>query len=381
MYGMSQSERICTRCVCDTTIPNIRFDENGVCNFCKSHDLLLLYYPQDKVRQREELSELIKKIRGKGIGKKYDCIMGVSGGTDSTYALYLAKKLGLRPLAVHFDNGWDTEIATKNIKNAVSILNIDLFTYTADWEEFRNLQIAFLKASVPGIEIPTDVAIHGVLYKAAIKNNIKYILGGQSFMTEGTVPREWSYMDGTYVKSVNKQYGKIQLQTYPNATINQIAYNTFVRGIKQIPFLNYIQYSKREAQQVLQRELGWTYYGGHHHENIYTKFSSAWYLREKFNIDKRKISLSGPVRMGHMSREEAIEELGKEPTIEHDLVEYCIKKLKISQQQFDDIMALPPKTFHDYHTSYSILHKLRFFVKLAVRMKIITPVLYEKYIA
>lgn len=200
-------------------------------------------------------------------------------------------------------------------------------------------------------------------------------------MTEGTVPREWSYMDGTYVKSVNKQYGKIQLQTYPNATINQIAYNTFVRGIKQIPFLNYIQYSKREAQQVLQRELGWTYYGGHHHENIYTKFSSAWYLREKFNIDKRKISLSGPVRMGHMSREEAIEELGKEPTIEHDLVEYCIKKLKISQQQFDDIMALPPKTFHDYHTSYSILHKLRFFVKLAVRMKIITPVLYEKYIA
>ena len=187
-------------------------------------------------------------------------------------------------------------------------------------------------------------------------------------------------MDGTYVKSVNKQYGRIPLKTYPNATIYQISYYTFVRGIKQIPFLNYIQYSKKEAQQVLQRELAWTYYGGHHHENIYTKFSSAWYLRKKFNIDKRKISLSGPVRMGHMSREEALEELAKEPPIEPELVEYCIKKLKLSQQQFDDIMALPPKTFHDYHTSYSMLQRLRFFVKLAVKMKIITPVLYEKYI-
>jgi len=372
--------RICTRCVCDTTIPNIQFDENGVCNFCKSHDLLLQYYQQDKARRQDKLSELITKIRGKGIGKKYDCIMGVSGGTDSTYALYLAKQLGLRPLAVHFDNGWDTDIATKNIENAVSILDIDFFTYTVDWEEFRNLQVAFLKASVPGIEVPTDVAIHGTLYKTAIANDIKYILGGQSFMTEGTVPREWSYMDGTYVKSVNKKYGRIPLRTYPNATIYQIAYNTFVRGIKQIPFLNYIQYNKKEAQQVLKKELGWTYYGGHHHENIYTKFSSAWYLKKKFSIDKRKISLSGPVRMGHISREEALEELGKEPPIEPELVEYCIKKLELSQQQFDDIMTLPLKAFHDYHTSYNMLQRFRFFVKLAVKMNIITPVLYEKYI-
>lgn len=371
---------ICSRCVCDTTIPGIRFDDRGVCNFCKSHDLLLQYYPQDETDRQHLLNELVDRIKQRGKKKKYDCIVGVSGGTDSTYTLYMTKKLGLRPLAVHFDNGWDTVTAVTNIKNATSKLDIDLYTYVVDWEEFKNLQVAFLKASVPGIEVPTDVAIHGALYRAAIKEGVKYILGGQSFMTEGTVPRDWSYIDGTYVKSVHRKYGTVPLKTFPNATIYQIAYYTFIKNIKQIPLLNYIRYSKEEAREILQKELDWTYYGGHHYESVYTHFSSAWFLYRKFNIDKRKISLSGPVRMGHMLRREALEDLGHPPPIDQEIAGYCIKKLGLTQKEFDEIMALPPKTFHDYHTSYPLLQKCRFLLRMAAKLKFITPVLYEKYV-
>jgi len=213
-----------------------------------------------------------------------------------------------------------------------------------------------------------------------MKEKVKYILGGQSFMTEGTVPREWSYMDGTYVKSVNNIFGKLLLKTYPNATIYQLIYYTFIKRIKQIPLLNYVKYDKKEARKVVEKELGWTYYGGHHYENVYTKFASGWYLYHKFNIDKRKVSLSGPVRMGSMSPEEAREELKKEPTVSNAVVDHCVKKLGLSQQEFNEIMDLPPKTFHDYHTSYTVLKKFRGFVKLAVKLGILTPVLYEKYL-
>ena len=368
------------RCGFDTTIPGIRFDKNGVCNFCQSHDALLQYYPQDENIRRQRLKELIEQIKHKGRRKKYDCMVGVSGGTDSTYTLYLTKKLGLRPLAVHFDNGWDSDIAVTNIKNATTKLDVDLYTYVVDWEEFKSLQIAFLKASVPCIEVPTDVAIHGTLYKVATEEKVKYILGGQSFMTEGTVPREWSYMDGTYVKSVNNIFGELPLRTYPNATIYQLFYYTFIKRIKQIPLLNYVQYHKKEARKVVEKELGWTYYGGHHYENLYSHFAFGWYSYHKFNIDKRKISLSGPVRMGYMSREEARKELNKEPPIDKEIVSYCIKKLGLTQHEFDEIMALPPKTFHDYRTSYPVLQRFRFFVKLAIKLGLLTPVLYEKYL-
>ena len=377
---MNNKIQTCSRCLSDTTIPGIRFDENGVCNFCKSHDSLLELYPQEKSIRQERLKNLVDKIKTKGKKRKYDCIVGVSGGTDSTYTLYLTKKLGLRPLAVHFDNGWDTDIAIKNIKNATTKLDVDLFTYMVDYEEFKDVQKAFLKASVPGIEVPTDVAIHGALYQIAMENKLKFILGGHSFMTEGTVPREWSYIDGTYIKSVHKKFGKIPLKSFPNATIYKIFYYTFIKGIKQIPILNYIKYNKETARAFLEKVLGWTYYGGHHHESIYTYFSSAWYAYEKFNIDKRKISFSGPVRMGYMKREHALKELKTKPPVKQETIDYCIKKLGLTQKEFDEIMALPPKNFHDYRTSYSTLQKLKFFVKLAVKLKLITPVLYEKYI-
>ena len=232
---------------------------------------------------------------------------------DSTYTLYLAKQLGLRPLAVHFDNGWNSDTAVTNIKNATSKLDVDLHTCVIDWEEFKDLQKSFLKASVPCIEVPTDVAIHGTLFKTAKEEKVKYILGGQSFMTEGTVPREWSYIDGTYIKSVHKLFGRVPLKSYNNATIYQIAYYLFVKRIKQIPFLNYVDYSKEKAKEILEKELGWKYYGGHHYENIYSHFAFGWYLYHKFGIDKRKVSFSAQIRSGKMTRQVALAKMNENP--------------------------------------------------------------------
>ncbi len=372
--------KCCNRCGLDTTIPSIKFDENGECNFCKSHDLLLEYYPRDEKILNEKRSKIVDNIKYSGRNRKYDCIIGVSGGTDSIYTLYMAKKDGLRPLAVHFDNGWNTDIAVTNIENAVTKLGVDLYTYVVDWEEFKSLQIAFLKGSSPDIEVPTDIGIHGTLYKLANEEKVKYILGGQNFISEGTVPREWTYIDGTFVKSINKLFGEKKLKTFPNATIYQIFYYTFIKSIKQIPYLNYFLYNKSHARNVLEEELNWTYYGGHHYENNYSHFAFGWYTYKKFGIDKRKVSLSGPVRMGEMTLKEAKEILENDPIVDDEIVNYTIKKLGLSEKEFNDILALPPKTFHDYHTSYPVIKKFGFILKLAVKMKLVTPVLYEKYL-
>ena len=372
--------KYCKRCGFDITIASIKFNKNGECNFCNSHDLLMESYPRDEKVLEVKRKELVKKILYSGKKKEYDCIVGVSGGTDSIFTLYMAIKEGLRPLAVHLDNGWNTDIAVTNIENATSKLDVDLYTYVLDWEDFKSLQKAFLKGSTPDIEVPTDVAIHGALYKLANKEKIKYILGGQNFMSEGTVPREWSYIDGTFVKSINKLYGEKSLRTYPNATIYQIFYYTFIKGIKQIPFLNYYLYNKDHARKILERELDWSYYGGHHYENNYSHFAFGWYTYNKFGIDKRRVSLAGPVRMGHITLEDANKELETPPVVDDEIVKYTIKKLGLTEEEFDAIYALPPKTFHDYRTSYPIIKKFGFILKLAVKWKLITPVLYEKYL-
>ncbi len=264
--------RECVRCVSNSTIPSIRFDASGICNFCHSHDRLAVLYADQKEND-QKLESLILRIKNSGKGKPYDCIVGVSGGTDSSYTLHMAKKLGLRPLAVHFDNGWNTDQAVTNIRSLITKLDVDLHTHVVDWEEFKDLQISFLRASVPCIEAPTDVAIHGVLFRLAKEEGIRYILGGQSFKSEGTVPREWSYLDGTYVASVQKEFGHVPLRTYPNLSLTGIALDTFVRGIRQIAFLNFFDYRKKEAKELLRSEYGWVDYGGHHYENIYSRFA------------------------------------------------------------------------------------------------------------
>ncbi|MDQ3190058.1 MAG: N-acetyl sugar amidotransferase [Bacteroidota bacterium] len=376
---MSEQEKICKRSVLDTTIPGIVFDEKGICGFCKVYDELEKIYPLTK--REEGLKELVEKIKKRGENKKYDCIVGVSGGTDSIYTLYHAVKLGLRPLAVHFDNGWNSKIAVSNIKNACQKLNVDLFTYVVDWEEFKDLQVSFLKASTSDADIPSDIGIMATLINAAAKENVKFVLNGHSFRTEFVMPIGWTYMDGKYIKSVHKKFGTKKLRSFPNFTLMDMVWYNIVRGIKIVPFLNYFDYQKEKAMALLKDELNWEYYGGHHHESTYTKFFQSYYLPKKFNIDKRKTELSAMVLSGHISRNEALKEIQANPYhFDQEVVDYTISKLGLSKEEFEKIMKSPVKSFHDYPTYFPMIKALKPFVKLAADLKLIPQLLYFKYL-
>jgi N-acetyl sugar amidotransferase len=357
--------KVCTQCVMDITDPEITFDEKGVCNHCQMYEIRK-ESKQIKPELREEmLKKLVQDIKNKGKGNEYDCIIGVSGGVDSTYVAYLTKSLGLRPLAIHFDNGWNSELAVSNIEKTLKILGIDLFTYVIDWEMFRELQIAFLKASTPDGEIPTDHAINGLLWKEASKRNIKYIINGMNFATEAAAVTSWAYghSDWKYIKSINKLFGKnTKLKNYPHFSLFNLFNYTVIKGIRVVSILNYIDFNKTEAMELLQDKLNWIYYGGKHYESVYTRFYQAYYLPEKFNIDKRKCHLSDLINAKQISREEALSELKqkdyKEEMYRDDLA-FVLKKLDFKQEEFDAIRKLPVKNFRNYPNN----HDLVMFVK------------------
>ena len=347
--------RICTRCVMDTTDPEIKFDENGVCNHCKRYEELVRLKLLTGEEREKRLKEIVGKIKRYGKNKKYDCIIGVSGGVDSSYVAYIAKKLGLRPLAVHLDNGWDTELAISNMEKILKKLDIDLYTYVVDWEEFRDLQLAYFKASVVDIEVVTDHAIIAALYDIADKRKIKYILSGSNIVTEGIMPNSWGYNknDLRNLKDIYKRYGTVKLKTYPTMGLFKWLYYRFIKGIQTIPLLNYVDYNKKEAKKLLISEFGWEDYGGKHYESIFTKFYQAYILPTKFNIDKRKAHLSTLICSGQISREEALEELKKPLYVADELErdkEYVLKKLGLSEKEFEDLMKLPVKEHQEYKT-------------------------------
>ena len=376
---MTRPYQICARCVSDTSLPRIRFGADGICNYCKAHDNLEQLYPLGAEGDRR-LAAIVDEIKRRGRRKPYDCVTGVSGGRDSTYCLYLAVKMGLRPLAVHFDNGWDTEISVRNIKNACKRLGVDLYTHVADWDEFRDLQMAFLKASVPEAEVPTDVAIHGALHQAAAREGIGYIIMGHSFRTEGIAPIDWTYMDGRYIKGIRRQFGTRKQKTVPNFTISEFIYYSFIRRIRVVPILNYVRYRHTEVQQVLADEVGWQYYGGHHHESSYTHFCQAALFVPKFNVDKRRLECSAKVRSGQITREEALRELQEPYPVDPELVEYCTRKVGLTPEQWQEILADPPKSFRDYATYYPLIRAFRPLLTLAYRMGLVSPILYYKFL-
>ena len=377
---MGRPYRICTRCVSDTSLPAIRFDAEGVCQYCRAHDALARRYPLG-AEGRRRLERVASRVRRAGRGRACDCIAGVSGGRDSTYALYTAVKLGLRPLAVHFDNGWNSEIAVTNIRNACRALDVDLHTHVADWEEFRDLQVAFLKASVPEAEVPTDVAIHGALHEAAVREGVRYVLIGHSFRTEGIAPIEWTYMDGRYIRAIRRRFGTMPQRTVPNMTLGAFLYYGLNRRIRAVPILNYVRYRHDEAEETLRREVGWTWYGGHHHESSYTHFVQSALFAPKFNIDKRRLELSALVRSGQVARADALAELdGKGYPVDPELVDYCIGKLGLTRRQWEEVLALPVRSFRDYPTYYPLIRLLRWPIRLAAGLGLVSPILYYKYL-
>lgn len=367
---MGNKITVCSRCVMDSTASEIVFDENGVCNFCKHYDEVRTkdLYQDDEGQQK--LETLIKQIKEKGKNSDYDCLIGLSGGVDSSYVAYLVKKFGLRALAIHLDNGWNTELAVANVEQIVKRLNIDLKTYVLDWREFKDIQTSFLKSSISNIEIPTDHAIWAILIKTAGKMKIPYIIAGNNVVTESIMPESWLYgsKDSKLIKSIHRIFGKIKLKTYPSlTTFNYVDYLLF-RGIRWVPILNYISFKKDEAKKLLIDELGWRDYGGKHYESIFTRFFHAYYLPEKFGYDLRKSYLSAMVCSGQMTRDKAIEELNQPPAPKEMLVqdrEYVIKKLGLSEQEFEQILKSPNKTFEDYPNTDSMWRRLNWLVKIA----------------
>jgi N-acetyl sugar amidotransferase len=374
-----KANKVCTRCVMDDTVKGITFDKNGECTFCKIHDDLENKFPLNEEAPKR-LQSLVEKIKQDGKGKKYDCILGVSGGRDSTYTLYNAVKLGLRPLAVHFDNGWNSEIAVQNIKNATKILGVDLHTHVADWEEFKDLQRSFLFASVPDAEVPTDWVIFSVLFDEAARYNVKYIVHGHSFRTEGTTPITWTYMDGKYIQDVQKTFGKLKLKSFPNMSMSRYVYYSLIKKIQQLRILYYIPYNEKEVFRIIENELGWKNYGDKHHESKYTAFFQAYILTRKFNIDKRKLHYSAKVRNGQLTREEALEIIKKDPySGGMESLDYCLKKLDLTYNEFDGIMSESPKSFKDYKSYHSLVKALKTPISWGNKVGIVPDTVYKKY--
>ncbi len=346
--------RMCNRCILDTNDdPEITFNTEGVCNHCMQYTSLAAKYNYKNGEGERKLDEIVQTIKKQGKGKPYDCIMGLSGGVDSTYLAYHVKRLGLRPLVVHFDNGWNSEIAVNNIENILKKLGFDLYTYVVDWKEFRDLQLSYIKASVIDWEIPSDHGFFAILFHLAARHNIRHILSGHNIATEAILPKymRWSKMDVANILDIHRKYGTMKLKTFPMLGFFRYAYYLLVKKIELVNILNYLPYNRKEIKELIHRELEWKDYGGKHYESIFTRFYQGYVLPEKFGVDKRKAHLSNMIMSGQISREEALSEIQKPPYDPAQLkidMEYVIKKLGLTPQEFRKYMEQPAKSHLDY---------------------------------
>lgn len=357
--------QICNRCIMDTSDSEITFDEYGVCNHCRNFDenIRPRWFPNEQGQQM--LLSIVEKIKQENRNNDYDCIIGLSGGVDSSFLAYKAVQMGLRLLAVHVDAGWNSEIAVRNIENICKKLNIDLYTHVVDWEEVAEVQRAFLLSGVANQDTPQDHAFFAGLYNYAVKNNVKYVLSGLNFATEGILPASWGYMamDLKQLEGIYDRFGRKQLKTFPKVSLfKYLVYYPYIKGMKVIAPLNYMPYDKDEAIKIMAKEFSWQYYGGKHFESRFTKFFQAHYLPAKFGYDKRRAHLSSLIVSGQLTRQEALIEIEKElypiDQLQEDK-EYVLKKLDLTTHEFDDIMKSPNKTFRDYPSNHYLLEKLR----------------------
>ena len=359
----------------DSNIPEIEFDDGGECTYCKIHDGFEEEYPLS--RGTSKLAEIIEKMKNER--NRYDCIVGVSGGCDSSYLLYKAKEWGLRPLAVHFDNNWNTDIAKENMSRLVSQLNVDFLKVGVNKREFDDICRSFLLAGVPDADIPNDIALATVLYFAADKMGVPWIFNGHSFRTEGTSPLGWSYMDGKYVQSIHKLFGKEHMKTYPNLWLSKWLRWIALKRIKRIRPLWFIDYQKEDVKTFLSDEFDWKWYGGHHLENRYTIFSTNYYQPKKFGIDLRNVEYAALVRSGQMDRQKAINELKKPPETDPEVVKEVKKRLGFTDKEFNRIMTQPNKTHHDYETYQKTFRRWKWFFWVLSKLDLVPKTFYVKY--
>jgi N-acetyl sugar amidotransferase len=368
--------QFCTKGIWDSTVPGIKFDPDGVSNYASIHEHLCKAFPQGDEGQRI-WKGIVQNIKQAGKGKKYDCIIGVSGGTDSSYLLHLAKNVyGLRPLAVNLDNGWNSEIAVQNIKKVTKALAIDLETYVIDYQEIQDLLRVYMKAGLPWIDNPTDLAIQSILFKVAAQEKIKYILAGNDFRSEGKQPTEWTYSDQKQLRFLHRKFGTVKLKSYPLLSIYQYLWLSLIKGKRFYYPYNYLGYDKQNAQKLIIEKYGWSYYGEHHHENLFTKWAIGYWMYEKFGIDKRKITYSAQVLSNALSRDEALKITGKNPFTPDEIkndTSYVLKKLELSPEEFSTIWSGPNKSFLDYPSYYTTFRRFAksggWFLKTFMKMK------------
>ncbi len=374
MSATDPGYRQCSMTVMDNIAdPDITFDEKGVCNY--ANDFFKYYDTFIPANREQQLAQMVEQIKKDGAGNKYDCLTGISGGVDSSYLIYKAKEWGLRPLIVHFDNGWNTEIAVSNINNIIGKTGFELYTLVVDWNEFKDLQLSYIKAGVVDLEVPTDHAIYATWLQLARKFNIKYVLNGNNYITESIMPQHWIYnkADSVNLMNIHKQFGEEKLKTYPLVKpLYQLLYNNILK-LNVVKPLNLVEYNKQQAKKTLMEKMGWVDYGGKHYESFYTKFYQAYILPEKFKIDKRKPHLSNLILSKQITKEQALKELN-EPLYTPEVLaadkEYFIKKLGLSSDFFEKYIH-SPRVEHTVYGSqdflkdmYPVLKLIRPFYKL-----------------
>jgi N-acetyl sugar amidotransferase len=371
--------QICSRCIYDALVPGISFDGDGVCNYCRQVEALEQQYGTGRPEGERELQRLIAEIKRAGQGKKYDCVVGVSGGTDSSYLLVEAVAWGLRPVAVHYDNTWNTSIATQNIRKVTQALKVDLFTHVIDNRESEDLFRAFLRAGVPEFDASTDIGFAQTLRSAAAKFRVSYILEGHSFKAEGVAPVGKNYFDGKYIADIHAKYGTLPMKTFPNMTFWQFIKWAVIYRQKFIRPLWYIEYSKQAARQMLEERTGWQYYGGHHLENRATSFLHTVYNPQKFGLDHRNLTLAAEARAGIITREEALRRYRTPLVPDPELVVYVKKRLGLTDADYAGLMNGPKRTFRDFKTYKRRFERLRPLFAVLARANLVPMSFYLKY--
>lgn len=353
----TEKYQICSKCIMDTTDSNISFDERGWCDYCRNfhENILPNWHPNDK--GEKILARIAKKIKRHGKWRDHDCLIGISGGIDSSYVAYIAKeKMGLKPLLYHVDAGWNSQVAANNIQRLVDGLRLDLYTEVIDWSEMKDLQLAFFRAQVANVDIPQDLSFFSSLYNFAAKNNFKYILTGANYSTECVrEPHEWGAYyptDMRYVKDIHRRFGQRPLKTFPTADIFKYKlYYSFIKRIRVVKPLNYVPYIKEKAIQELTDRFGWQRYAQKHHESRFTRFVECFWLPRKFGYERRKAHLSSLILTNQMTREEALERIARpeidEQTMTQDFY-YVAKKLDLTVSDLEELFKGDNKTFRDY---------------------------------
>lgn len=371
--------KTCTRCIYDESMGGISFDNQGICNYCRQVDELMEVYGTGSAKGRAKLEKIVSEVKRDGVRKKYDCVIGVSGGTDSSYLLMKAVDWGLRPLAVHYDNTWNNACATQNIHKVTKALNVDLFTYVIENKEADDIYRATFLAGIPEWDASSDLAFVQVLRSTAAKYGIRHILEGHSFQAEGISPLHNNYFDGKYVASIHKKFGKRSMQTFPNLTLYRFLKWVICYRQQFVRPLWYIRYSKEVAKVELKERTKWTDYGGHHLENRIAVFGHTYYLPTKFGIDYRFLSLAARVRSGDLSRDNALGIFRTSVKADPSIVEFIKKRLELTDDEFNSKMNELPKSWRDYPTYKPIFELLRPLFYLLAKANLVPMSFYLKY--